>query len=84
MRINRVSRSAALLLCSSQVVGDDALTASAGYEWMTRLAGEWKLAAVDQQEGKTTQHRLIALVEVDGGLYRAARAVKVTAGGCGG
>jgi len=28
--------------------------------------------------------RLIALVEADGGLYRASRAVKVTAGGCGG
>jgi sulfur-oxidizing protein SoxY len=27
---------------------------------------------------------LIALVEADDGLYRAARAVKVTAGGCGG
>jgi sulfur-oxidizing protein SoxY len=27
---------------------------------------------------------LIAIVEADGGLYRAARAVKVTAGGCGG
>lgn len=27
---------------------------------------------------------LIALVEADGGLYRTARAVKVTAGGCGG
>jgi len=27
---------------------------------------------------------LIALVEADGGLYRATRAVKVTAGGCGG
>jgi sulfur-oxidizing protein SoxY len=27
---------------------------------------------------------LVAVVEADGGLYRAARAVKVTAGGCGG
>lgn len=27
---------------------------------------------------------LIALVEADGGLYRTTRAVKVTAGGCGG
>jgi sulfur-oxidizing protein SoxY len=27
---------------------------------------------------------LIALVEADGKLYRATRAVKVTAGGCGG
>jgi sulfur-oxidizing protein SoxY len=27
---------------------------------------------------------LIAIVEAEGGLYRAARAVKVTAGGCGG
>jgi sulfur-oxidizing protein SoxY len=27
---------------------------------------------------------LIALVEADGGLYRAKRSVKVTAGGCGG
>jgi sulfur-oxidizing protein SoxY len=28
--------------------------------------------------------RLIAIVEADGGLYRATRPVKVTAGGCGG
>ncbi len=28
--------------------------------------------------------RLIAVVEAEGGLYRASRPVKVTAGGCGG
>jgi len=41
-------------------------------------------AAVSVRVKLGASANLIALVEADGGLYRATRAVKVTAGGCGG
>jgi len=45
------------LYCLPQIIFASNQDASAVYEWITKLQGEWKLA--DKQEGKATQHKLV-------------------------
>jgi hypothetical protein len=60
MKITPSVSSAALLFVTINVQADAGLDADTGYQWMTELAGEWRLAPDTQQRGKATQHTLVA------------------------
>ena len=60
MRLKGTFCSAVILLFAVSVKAGQALDATTGYQWMAQLSGDWKLAPADQQEGKATQHKLVA------------------------
>ena len=60
MELKGIICSAVLLLFAVGANSGQALDATKGYEWMTQLSGDWKLAPADQQEGKASKHKLVA------------------------
>lgn len=48
-----------LLTAGFHAYAENSIDSSAGYVWMTQLSGEWILSPTEQQEGKSTQHKLV-------------------------
>ena len=49
-----------LLIFTAAVSAGNEQTARTQFDWLKQLNGDWVLAPADQQEGKATQHKLVA------------------------
>jgi hypothetical protein len=49
-----------MLTLSISVVAEPGTLARAQFDWLKQLNGDWVLAPADRQEGKATQHKLVA------------------------
>lgn len=51
---------ASLLVFTAAVSAGSEQSAREQFDWLKQLRGDWVLAPADQQEGKATQHKLVA------------------------